>query len=130
MPKEFELYGIRTIEEANKYLKEIYIPRHNEQFSVKAKEEKLAYVSWNRDDLKEILCIKEERQVQHDNTVSYKGIHLQIPRDDLRHHYVKTKVEVHEYADGSLSLFYGPRCLGRYNAQGHLEREDSLCKAA
>lgn len=130
LPKEFELHGIKNMEEANRYLKEIYIPRHNEQFSVKAKEEKVAYIAWTREDLEEILSIHEERQVQNDNTVSYKGIHLQIPRDDLRHHYVRTTIEVHEYVDGSLSLFYGPRCLGRYTSEGYLQREDSLCKAA
>ncbi len=40
LPKEFVLKRIQTIEEANAYLRDVYIPRHNERFSVPAKEEK------------------------------------------------------------------------------------------
>ena len=44
LPKELELKGIKTIEEANLYLNEVYLPLHNQQFTVKAREEKTAYV--------------------------------------------------------------------------------------
>ena len=32
--------------------------------------------------------------------------------------YVKARVRVHEYPDGTLALFHGPRCLARYTANG------------
>ena len=32
IPQELALRGIKTMEEANHYLREVYIPRHNEQF--------------------------------------------------------------------------------------------------
>lgn len=118
LPKELELKGIRTIEEANRYLKEVYLPLHNQQFTVNAREEKSAYIPWAGGQLKEILCHQEERVVQNDNTVSYQGKRLQIGKDDLRHHYVKTTVQVREYLDGTLSLYYGPRCIGAYNKEG------------
>ena len=35
-----------------------------------------------------------------------------------RPHYVKATVRVHEYPDGTLALFHGPRCLARYQADG------------
>ena len=118
LPKELELKGIRTIEEANRYLKEVYLPLHNQQFTVHAREEKSAYIPWAGGQLKEIFCLQEERVVQNDNTVSYQGKRLQIGKDDLRHHYVKTTVQVREYLDGTLSLYYGPRCIGTYNKEG------------
>ena len=68
--------------------------------------------------MKEIFCLQEERIVQNDNTVSYKGKRLQIEKDDLRHHYVKTTVQVRAYLEGTFSLYYGPRCIGYYNQQG------------
>lgn len=120
LPKELALRGITTLEGANQYLQDVYLPRHNKQFTVKSKEEKTAYVPWIGADLNEILCHQEERVVQNDNTVSYHTLRLQIPQDDLRHHYVKTTIQVREYLEGSLSLYYGPRCLGRYNTQGEL----------
>jgi transposase len=131
LPKELALEGITTLEAANQYLQEVYLPRHNQQFTVKPKEETTAYIPWAGGDLNEILCHQEERVVQNDNTVSYNTLRLQIPKDDLRHHYVKTTVQVRQYLDGSLGLFFGNRCLGRYDAMGHIqEPAHHLQKAA
>lgn len=128
LPKELALQGITTLEEANRYLKEIYLPRHNQQFTIKPKEEdKTAYIPWIGADLNEILCHQEERVVQNDNTISYNGKRLQIGKDDLRHHYVRTTVQVREYLNGTLSVYYGPRCIGKYSKEG--ESLD-VCKLA
>ena len=35
-----------------------------------------------------------------------------------RRHYVKARVRVHEYPDGTMAVFHGPRCLARYHADG------------
>lgn len=119
-PNECELYGITTLEDANRYLREIYLPRHNEQFTVKPEiEDKSAYIPWVGTDLDECLCHQEERVVQNDNTISYNTIRLQIPKDDIRNHYVRTTVQVRQYSDGRLSIYFGNRCLGRYDAEGN-----------
>ncbi len=68
--------------------------------------------------LDDILCVQEERTVAGDNTVRYKTLSLQIPQDRHRHHYVKAKVRVHEYPDGHLAIFHGPRRLAGYTADG------------
>ena len=73
----------------------------------------------------DILSIQEERTVGNDNTVRYKRLALQIPEDRHRHHYVKAKVKVHEYHDGQLAIFHGPRCLARYNPDGRQRKETS-----
>lgn len=130
LPKELALAGITTIEEANRYLKEVYLPRHNQQFSVPAKESQAAYTSWVGVSLDEILCVQEDRCVQNDNTVRYNTLTLQIAKDDLRHHYVKTTVQVREYLDGRLGVFYGHRCLGRYSSTGAPLLEKIAAKAA
>jgi hypothetical protein len=68
--------------------------------------------------LTDILCIEQERVVARDNTVAYEGRALQLPESPVRAHYVKARVKVHEYPDGTLAVFHGPRCLARYSAQG------------
>ncbi len=68
--------------------------------------------------LDDILCIHEERTVSNDNTVRYKRRLLQLPADRHRRHYVKATVRVHEYPDGTLAVFHGPRCLARYRDTG------------
>jgi len=132
LPNEMALHGIKTLEEANKYLNGIYLPRHNKQFTVKPKiEDKTAYIPWVGLDLKEILCHQEERVVSKDNTVSYHNLSLQIPKDDMRYHYVKTTVKVHQHYDGNLAIFFGNRLLGRYDPQGKIiETSLELEKAA
>lgn len=131
LPKEFALKGIQSIEEANTYLRDVYIPRHNERFSVEAKEDKSAFIPCIRGDLRDILCIQEERVVQNDNTVRYGGLILQIPKNDLRPHYVKTTVSVHVYEDETLGIFYGHLCLGKYDKYGTLkDKGDTLWNKA
>ena len=70
--------------------------------------------------LPDVLCLKEERTVGNDNCVSYKSRTLQIPPQPHRLHYVRAKVEVHEYEDGSTAVFRGTRRLGRYDTNGRL----------
>jgi len=55
-----------------------------------------------------------------DNTVRYRRLVLQLPQSPLRPHFVRAKVRVHEYPDGTLAVFHGPRCLARYDDQGGL----------
>jgi len=123
LPKELALHNITTIEAANQYIKEVYLPLHNEQFSVKPTSDKRAFVSWAPVSaaLEDILCLEETRTVRHDNTVSYKGLILQIPKNEYRPQYIKAEVKVHEYLDHQLAIFYGPLCIGRYDANGCLK---------
>ena len=125
LPKEFTLKGIKTIEEANAYLRDFYIPRHNERFSVAAKENKSAFIPYVREDLRDILCIQEERVVQNDNTIRYEGLILQIPKNEFRPHYVRTSVAVHVYEDKTMGIFYGHLCLGKYDEEGNLKYEQA-----
>ena len=74
-------------------------------------------------DLNEILCIQEERQVGNDNTVTFHRRRLQIPPSPLRRHFVKARVKVRQYPDGTYAIFHGPRCVGRYDTEGMLSGE-------
>jgi hypothetical protein len=73
--------------------------------------------------LREVLCHEEERQVGHDNTVVLHKVRLQIPPSPLRAHYVKATVRVRRYVDGRHAIFHGPRCIGRYGADGAEETD-------
>ncbi len=122
---ELRLAGITTLDEANRYLREIYLPRHNEQFRVKPASEISAYVAVAGFDIGNILCIQEDRVVAADNTVRYLGMKLQIPPSPHRHHFVKTQVRVHQYPDNTLAIFHGPRQIGRYNSNGTQKQEEN-----
>ncbi|MFH1421913.1 MAG: hypothetical protein ABIH42_04275 [Planctomycetota bacterium] len=76
--KEMRLRGISNSEEANEFLKE-YLPKHNRMFAIAPEE---------RDDLhrrlplgtdiERVLCIKSERVLRNDFTVSYENKIYQI----------------------------------------------------
>jgi len=117
LPQELRLAGITTMDAANRFLRETFLPGHNRRFAIAPEAKGSAFVPF-AGNLDDILCVQVERTVGNDNTVRYKNLSLQIPVDRHRHHYVKAKVRVHEYPDGHLAVFHGPRCLARYGAHG------------
>lgn len=129
LPPLLRLHGVTTIAAANQYLREVYIPEHNRRFAVAAAEEGSAFVPF-LGALREILCIRHERVVGNDNTVRYEGRVLQIPEQRHRRHFVKVTVQVHEYPDGTLAIFHGPRRLAGYRPDGALIEEDAVTRSA
>jgi transposase len=118
LPQELRVAGVATVEAANRYLAEVFLPAFNARFAVPAAEPGSAFVPYAGAGLADILCAQTERVVGNDNTVRYRGLSLQIPEHRHRRHFVRVKVRVHEYADGSPAAFHGPRRRGRYSADG------------
>jgi transposase len=118
LPKELALAGITTVAAANRFLREVYLPEHNARFAIAPEHPETAFVADLAGAYRDILCVQEERVVGNDNCVRYRGLALQIPPSPARRHFVKLRVRVHEYPDGTLAVFHGPRCLARYRADG------------
>ena len=129
LPPLLRLHGITAIETANRYLREVYIAEHNRRFAVAAAEAGSAFVPF-LGALHDILCIRHERVVGNDNCVRYEGRVLQIPEQRHRRHFVKVTVQVHEYPDGTLAIFYGPRRLAGYRSDGTLIEKDAVTRLA
>jgi hypothetical protein len=119
LPPLLRLEGIASIEAANRWLATVYIPHHNARFAVAPAEEGTAFVPFVG-GLDDILCVQDERVVRNDNTVRYEGRVLQIPEQRHRRHFVKATVRVHDYPDGRLAIFHGPRWLAGYHPDGSL----------
>lgn len=118
LPQELRLAEITTLAAANRFLKERFVPDYNSRFAVPATEPGSGFVPYVGRPLEDILCVQEDRQVGRDNCVAWKRLSLQIPAQTHRHHYVKATLRVHEYPDGTLAIFDGPRCLARFNQEG------------
>ena len=118
LPPELRLAEIATVEAANRYLKEQFVPDYNARFAVPAAEEGSAFIPYAGRPLDDILCIQESRQVGRDNCVNWNRLALQIPPQRHRHHYVRATVRVHQYPDGRLAIFDGPSCLARFDPDG------------
>lgn len=127
LPKELKDANLTEMAAANEFLKTKFLPVFNKRFKIKPREDESAFVPWINANmnLDNVLCIQDSRTVNKDNTISYNNIILQIPKDRYRYSYQKAKVKVYEHEDHSMSLFYGPRCLGLYNSDGTL-RDSSV----
>jgi transposase len=131
LPKEMKLAGVRDVEAANRWIREVYLPAHNARFAKPPALAESAFVTV-RDPagLADILCVEEERVVARDNTVAYEGLRLQLPESRTRPHYVKARVKVRRYPDGMLAVFHGPRLLARYDEAGRPIADTKLEVAA
>ena len=98
--KELRLRGINTIAEANKFLDSYYLREFNRKFSVKA----LSQGNLHRPipeglNLKKILCIRTERTVRNDFTISHNSNLYQI--EDV---ITNRKVIVEEHINGTMLI--------------------------
>jgi hypothetical protein len=118
LPQELRVARIKTVAAANRYLRDRFVPDHNARFAVPAAEPGSAFIPYVGRPLTDVLCVQEDRVVGADNCVSYNRRSLQIPPQRHRQHYVRATVKVHEYPDGSLAIFDGPRCLARFDPKG------------
>jgi len=114
LPKDLALAAITDVEGANRWLREVWLPRHNARFAVEAAEAGSGFVPVAQAQWRDVLCIQDERVVAPDNTVAWNRRRLQIPACPARAHFVRAKVRVHHYPDGDLAIFHGPRCLARW----------------
>ena len=122
LPNELAALGIKTKEEANRYLKDVYMPEFNAEFMVTPYSDNSAFVPWNSImSLDDILCEHFDRTAGKDNCVSFENMKLQIPKDDHRCHYMLAKVRVHRYFNGELAIFHGPRKLADYDDKGKIK---------
>lgn len=97
--KEMRLWGIKTKDAANDFLKE-YLPTYNRKFRVKATNSTDAHVKLPRHvDLDRYLCVRTVRTVRNDNTIAHDGNLYQVEET------VKArKVTIEERLDGSLHI--------------------------
>ena len=130
LPQELARAGIRDMGSANRYLEQVYRMGHNREFGVSSTLQGSAYVPFISGYLPDILCEQHERTVGNDNCVSFEGLNLQIPADEFRYHYVRTRVRVHRYVDATLALFHGPRKLAAYDALGRLASKKEVPRLA
>ena len=126
LPKDLRLAAITTVEAANAWLKAHYIAKHNAAFAVHAEQEGTGFVADTHDAWREALCVVEERTVANDNTIAWNGRRLQLPESRLRPHFVKAVVRVHEYPDGTASVFLGPHRLATFKPDGQQISPDAL----
>ncbi len=117
--REMRLVGIKSVEEANEFLK-TYLPKHNRKFKKQAlSEADLHRPALHSRELDRIFCIKEERTVRNDFTVAHNGKLYQI-EEVIR----AKKVIVEERLDGTLHITYKGRDLHHHEITARPRKEN------
>jgi len=127
LPQELRLAGMGTVEEANRFLRERYIPEINRQFTVPAAERGHAFVPVGGLDLDRIFSVQQERRVANDNTVRLGERVWQLERTRWRGTLAGCRVTICEHLDGRVTILHGPHVVGRYASEG--ERLKNLAAA-
>ena len=115
---ELRVARITTLPAANRYLREHFLPDYNTRFTRRPTDPMSAFVPVGRHDLEQILCHEEERVVARDNTVTFGRLVLQLGKQPGRRSCAGLRVLVRRHLDGTHSVWWGPRRLGRYSAAG------------
>ena len=99
---ELRLEGITTIDDANAFLPD-FLDRHNERFAVPAADSTPAWRGWPDGLSSEaVFCFHYPRRVGRDNTVSWPGGDLALPRRSDGRSWAGRTIIVQERLDGSL----------------------------
>jgi transposase len=130
LPQELRLAGCTTLEAANGFLRKHYIAEFNRRFQVKPAQPGTAFVPCPLANLDLIFSLHWQRTVNRDNTVSIQNLHLQIEPVRWRGTLAGCNVTVRQHLDGTLSLHYGPHCLGRYDSQGAALQTEKVASLA
>jgi hypothetical protein len=115
LPQELRLASAKTLEQANRFLRERYIAEFNQKFTIPPAQKGTAFRRSGRSDLDWIFSIQTERVVSKDNTVTIQDRWWQIDKCRWRHTLAGQTVTVHEHLDESVSIRYGPHVVGRYS---------------
>ena len=107
---ELRLAGITNIKMANHYLQQVFIPAYNSRFGVEAASSTTRFRPLNGFlKLDEIFCIKHQRMINRDHTLSFEGVRYKLtepPRNLWKH-----EVTVLVYPDSTVRIKLGEEDL-------------------
>lgn len=109
--KEMRLAKVKDYSEADKFLKDNFLPWYNNKYTHPAES---AYVLLPQDkNLDTIFCIKKRRTVNNDNTVQIYSHVIQILPSRLKRTFAKLKVDVCLLEDNSAFVLYKGTIIAR-----------------
>jgi hypothetical protein len=122
LTKEMRLAGVKNYAEANKFLAKEFLPYYNGRFTHAAE---CGYMPAPKDkNLDLVFCIKKERTVNNDNTVSLHGQIIQIPPSEIHLSFARRKVDVCLLEDNRIYVLY----RGKIIVESKLSKSNKIAK--
>ncbi len=109
--KEMRIAGIKDYNEANQFVLEKFLPYYNTKYTHEAP---CAYMPLPKDkNLDLIFCIKTQRTVNNDNTISFNGQVIQIPPSKRKLNLARRKVDVCLLEDNKIFVLYEDKVIAQ-----------------
>lgn len=124
--KEMRLNNINTIEEANRFIREKFIPKFNKQFAVISKKKADLHRKLDDkkiDELDKILSIQSERIINNDYTIRFKNNYYQLEEIQSTTVYKKNKVIIEEHLNGEIKICLRSAYLNYFKLPERPKRE-------
>jgi hypothetical protein len=102
--KEMRLRSICTIEAANKYLEEEYLPDFNRRFVVEPANTQDAHRSLRGLNLDNVFCLEEKRVVQNDGVIQFENHIFQVTKNRI-YAQAKSSIMVRTHLNESITLW-------------------------
>jgi len=115
---ELRVAQIATLEAANAYLRDVFLPQHNATFARPPRDAVSAFVPLGEANLDLLLCHEEQRVVARDNTVTLGRLVLQIAPQPHRRSCAGLTVTVRQHLDQRYTITRGTQSLGAFGADG------------
>ena len=112
---ELRLAKAKTVQQATVVL-DRYLPVHNRKFSKPAKAES-AWRKVSSLQIERALCFKQQRTVAKDNTVTFEGTVLQIPKTSPFRSHANKRIDVHVLLDGAVEFFYNSEKIATFDSK-------------
>lgn len=108
---ELKKKNIHTIEEANLYLKKVFIPKYNTRFALPIDNTKNRFISPSKDFNYNIeLAIWDERKIYHNSYLKYnKQYHIILDNNEKVYIPTSNKVRVYKFLDGTEHILYNDK---------------------
>ena len=114
---ELRLAKAKTLEETHAILKRV-LQDLNSRFTVPARQQQSVFRQRpSRRQLDRTLCLKEQRTVNKDHTVSFEGLLLQIPPSKKFRSIAAQKVEILQLREGEIEIVYKNQTVARFRPQ-------------
>jgi transposase len=113
---ELRLARAKTPQQAQTVL-ERYLPVHNRRFAKLARNAQPAWRKVNSLQIEQALCFKQQRTVAKDNTVTFEGTVLQIPKRSPFRSYANKRIDVHVLLDGAVEFFYKTEKIASFDSK-------------
>ena len=122
--KELRVAAVATMEDANRFLDEVFLPFWEERFTVEPRERADAHRPLDEDiDLMRLFAETDERVIREDFTFRYRNVYFQIEEREAEPRMPGSRITIEHRLDGSVRYRWREACLDPRPLPGKPERK-------